>query len=157
MAEARVTRHETPLSLMRQWSDEMDRLFATRSSWWPEKFLSRLGTHDTFVPELEVLTRNGNLVVRADLPGIEQKDIKVELADGALTISGERRQEKEEKGDQFYRCERSYGSFSRSIPLPEGAHADQAAATFKNGVLEVTMPAPAVEPPKARQLEVKTS
>jgi HSP20 family protein len=72
-----------------------------------------------------------------------------------LTIEGERRHEKEEKGEAFYTCERSYGSFSRTVPLPEGAKADQAKATFKNGVLEVTMPAPKVETTPTRKLDVK--
>jgi len=81
-------------------------------------------------------------------------DIKVELANDMLTISGERKAEKEEKREGFYRSERSYGNFYRQLPLPEGALTEKAEATFTNGVLEVTMPAAKAEP-ATRKLEVK--
>ena len=80
--------------------------------------------------------------------------MKVEVVEGALVISGERKEEKEEKGEGFYRSERTYGSFFRRLPLPEGVKSEEAAATFKNGVLEVTIPAPKREP-TGRRLEIK--
>ena len=76
------------------------------------------------------------------------------MTDNLLEISGERKEEKEEKREGFYRSERSYGSFYRQIPLPEGAKTEDATATFRNGVLEITMPAPKVEA-SARKLEIK--
>ena len=81
-------------------------------------------------------------------------DVKVELTDEALTISGERKEEKEEKYEGFYSSERSYGTFYRQIPLPKGVDADKAKATFTNGVLEVTIQVPKMEP-RGRKLEIK--
>jgi HSP20 family protein len=107
-----------------------------------------------WVPRIEVLQNNGQLMVRADLPGLTKDDVNVELMDDMLTISGERKEEKEEKREGFYRSERSYGSFYREIPLPEGAKTEEAAATFRNGVLEITMPVPKVET-FTRKLEIK--
>ena len=105
-------------------------------------------------PQVEVFEREGQLVVRADLPGLTKDDVKVEVTDQAINISGERRKEHEEKREGYYRSERSYGSFYRSIPLPEGVNADDARATFNSGVLEITMAAPQRES-RGRQLEIK--
>ena len=92
-------------------------------------------------PQIETFEREGQLVVRADLPGLKKDDVNVEITDDAITISGERRNEDEERREGYYRSERSYGSFFRSIPLPEGVNAEDANATFNNGVLEITMQA----------------
>jgi hypothetical protein len=107
--------------------------------------------------DLPVRTRRGGRVesgdrrVRARQPagdedrpaGAEEEDVKVEVTDGYLTISGERKREEEEKKDDFYRCEREYGSFYRAVPLPEGAKLEDVKATFAGGVLEVSVPLPA--------------
>jgi HSP20 family protein len=77
-----------------------------------------------------------------DLPGLKKEDVKVEVADGNLTISGERKREFEEKKEHLYRCEREYGSFFRTVPLPDGAIVDDVRATFTDGVLEVSIPLP---------------
>ena len=106
------------------------------------------------MPQIEVLQANGQFMVRADLPGLTKEDVKVEITDEFLTISGERKEETEEKREGFYRSERSYGSFYRQIPLPEGAKTENAAATFANGVLEITIPAPKIAAP-TRKLEIK--
>ena len=81
--------------------------------------------------------------MKIDLPGLKKEDVKVEVTDGYLTISGERKREEEEKKDDFYRCEREYGSFYRAVPLPEGAKLEDVKATFAGGVLEVSVPLPA--------------
>jgi HSP20 family protein len=107
-----------------------------------------------WVPQIEVLQNNGQFMVRADLPGLTKEDVKVELTEKLLMISGERKEEKEEKREGFYRSERSYGSFYREVPLPEGAMTEKAAATFRNGVLEITIPAAKLEP-STRKLEIK--
>jgi len=91
----------------------------------------------SWLPAVEVTERGNTLVVRADLPGINQDDLKVEVTPDGLTIQGERKREHEERGAWGYRSERSYGSFYRTIPLPEGASVDGAKAAFKDGVLEV--------------------
>ena len=107
-----------------------------------------------WMPPVEVFQNNGQFIVRADLPGLTKDDVKVEVADEFLMISGERKEEKEEKEEGFYRSERSYGTFYRQIPLPENAMTENAAATFLNGVLEITVPAPKVAAPTHR-LEIK--
>ncbi|HEX8501297.1 MAG TPA: Hsp20/alpha crystallin family protein [Pyrinomonadaceae bacterium] len=104
--------------------------------------------------QVEVFEREGQLVVRADLPGLKKEDVKVEVSNDTLTISGERKSEHEEKREGFYRSERSYGSFQRQIPLPEGVNADDARATFNNGVLEISIQAPQRES-RSRRLEIK--
>ena len=94
-----------------------------------------------------MLEREGQVVVRADLPGMSKDDIKVEVSDGLLTIQGERKNEKKEEREGYCYSECSFGTFYRAIPLPEGAEASKATADFRNGVLEVTVPAisPAAE------------
>jgi HSP20 family protein len=100
------------------------------------------------------MERGGKLVIRADLPGLTKKDVKVEIRDDTVCIQGERRQERESKGKGFYRSERSYGSFYREVPLPEGADPEKGTATFKDGVLEVTVPAPP-QPAKGRRVPIE--
>jgi len=146
--------------MMRRFTSDMERLFndfeELRFPSFFKDFAPFRMPFDSveWVPRIEVLKNNGQLMVRADLPGLTKDDVKVELTDDMLTISGERKEEKEEKREGFYRSERSYGSFYREIPLPEGAKTEDAAATFRNGVLEITMPAPKVEA-STRKLEIK--
>ncbi|MGD9906280.1 MAG: Hsp20/alpha crystallin family protein [Vicinamibacterales bacterium] len=152
MASTTLTRGHSalePFGMMRRLSSEMDRLFGG---------LPRLVAADPFegwAPDVETFARNGQFVVRADLPGLSEKDVKVEVLANRLTISGERTQEKETKEADYYASERSYGAFTRTMALPEGANADQATATFKQGVLEVVVPMPPTKTPAARSVEVK--
>jgi len=104
-------------------------------------------------PQVEVFERGNQLVVRADLPGMTRDDIQVDITDDALVIRGERRSEREEDEEGYHRSERSYGSFYRTIPLGEGVDAGNAEATFRNGVLEITMPAP--KRAERRRLEIR--
>lgn len=154
----------SPFSFMRRFSEEMDRLFEDfgfRSGWLAPSFgrdffpagFGEFG-QTAWSPQVEVFEREGQLVVRADLPGLKKEDVKVEVANDTLTISGERKSEHEEKREGFYRSERSYGSFYRRIPLPEGVNADDAQATFNDGVLEISMQAPQRES-RSRRLEIK--
>ena len=92
------------------------------------------------IPSCDVYEKNGNVLVEAELPGIERKNLKVNYTDNTVTIQGESQQEKEEKRDGFYRSERQYGSFFRSIPLPVPVNFAKAKAEFKSGVLKVTLP-----------------
>jgi HSP20 family protein len=105
-----------------------------------------------WAPQIEVFQRDNELVVRADLPGMTRDDVAVEVTEEAVTIQGERRHESEEEREGFYRSERIYGSFYRVIPLPEGAISEQAKANFRDGVLEITMPAPPKS--KGRRIEI---
>jgi HSP20 family protein len=95
-----------------------------------------------WVPPMDLVEADDHLVLRADLPGLERDDVEIEIKDGVLTVSGERKSEQEDKADGFYRVERAYGSFSRSVSLPDGIDPDQVHAEFKNGVLEVRIPKP---------------
>jgi HSP20 family protein len=93
--------------------------------------------------------------VRADVPGLSKDDLTVEVGEDQLTIQGERKYDHEEEREGVYRSERSYGSFYRQIPLPSGVNAEEASADFRNGVLEITMPAPKRQQEGRRQLEIK--
>jgi HSP20 family protein len=104
---------------------------------------------------VEVTQQGNELVVRADLPGMKKDDIQVDITDDEVTLSGERRREEETEKGGLYRSERSYGFFTRSIRLPEGAMTDQAKAAFKDGVLEIRMPAPPEQVTRGRRLEIK--
>jgi len=120
-----------PFALMREFMDEMESFVATPPTSEGPGF---------WMPTVEVKKTNGNLMVKAELPGLEKNDLKVQVVEHNLVLEGERRQEKEEKGDQYYRAERSYGKFYRSIPLPETAALENIKAELNNGLLEVTIP-----------------
>ncbi len=160
-AEARPMTPFTPFGFMRRFAGDMERLFEDFGGFgFPNLFrreffpFSKELEHVAWVPEVEVLQKNDQFTVRVDLPGLKKDDVKVEVTDDVLTISGERKEEKEEKREGHYRSERSYGSFYRQIPLPAGAKIDTATAEFTDGVLQVTMQAPAREP-QTRRLEIK--
>jgi HSP20 family protein len=95
-----------------------------------------------FLPAMDLVETDDHFVLRADLPGLGEDDVKIELEDNVLTISGERKAEHEQKGEGYYRLERSYGQFARSLTLPDGVNADGIAATFDRGVLEVKVAKP---------------
>jgi HSP20 family protein len=124
----------SPFGLLQRFNEEMDRAF---SRWG--------GEHEgwgAFAPAIEVTEREGNLVVCADLPGMNKDDVKIEVSGDELVIQGERKREHEETREGYRRSERSYGHFYRSVPLPEGAEIEKARAEFKDGVLEVKVPVP---------------
>ena len=138
---------------MQRLANELDRVFADigvgRHMSLP---LPRTTDVDLWAPDIDVVQRNNELTIKADLPGLRREDVLVDITDDAVTIQGERKLEREEEREGIYRIERSYGSFCRVIPLPEGAMIDQAKATFRDGVLEVIMPAPPAS--KGRRLEI---
>jgi HSP20 family protein len=132
-----------PFALMRQFAEDMDRTFGQLP-----------GSAAQWRPAIEVKEKDGKLVVNAELPGVKKEDVKVNVTDRALTVEGERKEEKEEEREGYYHSERSYGKFVRSIPLPEGAKTEQASAQFKDGVLEITIPIPEVKE-KSQQIPIK--
>ena len=118
----------------RQMEDMFDRVFRG----WPTR---RLDTdYVGWVPPLDMVDRKNELVLRADLPGLDRKDIQLSVENGVLTLQGSRQQEKEDQSDDFYAMERWAGAFSRSIALPQGVDPDHVEASFKNGVLEIHIP-----------------
>lgn len=137
-----------PFSLMRRFTEEMDRMFQGAGGRREEAAL--------WSPTVEVNERDGKLEVVADLPGIKESDVKVEVTDEGLVIQGERKREHEEKREGYYRSERSYGQFYRLIPLPEGANPDQAHAEFRNGELRVSIPVPEQQR-RTRQIPISTA
>ena len=151
-----TTRH--PFEAMRQMTAELDRLFET-SAWpsFPFSFLraNRAADGGSWLPEIDVFEKDNRLITKIDLPGLKKEDVKVEITDGHLLISGERKSEAEEKKEDYYRCEREYGSFYRAVPLPAGVTLDDVKATFADGVLEVSVPLPAKPEAKVRKVEIQ--
>ena len=132
-----------PFGFMRRMMTEMDRMFEDLGfGGAPSSFDVPEAGARSWTPRVDVKRHDDTLVIRADLPGVRQEDVNVEIEAGALRIRGERREERQEGEGRFHRTECVYGTFVRTIPLPEGVDADKATANFSNGVLEVTVPAP---------------
>ena len=120
---------------------QMDRLL--------ESFFKREGSaNGLWTPSVDLSETEGEFVIKADIPGVEEKDLSVTLSGNTLLLKGERREEKEDKGKQFHKVERSYGSFQRSIPLPDVVDAERISADYQNGVLVVHLPKTASAQPK---------
>ena len=139
-----------PFAFMRRITEELDRAFALQ----PEvpEFPALLPK--MWAPDIEVFERNEKFVVRVDLPGLKKEDVKIAVTHDELTIEGERKLEKEEKEKGFYRTERTYGRFYRRIPLPEHVKAENTVAAFRNGVLEIEMPAIPIPEVQKRTVEI---
>jgi HSP20 family protein len=148
-----------PFGMLSRMFEEMDRFFDDLGFGrgrmprprLPERQMQR-GLSALWAPQIEMSEREGQLVICADLPGLRKEDVKVDLTDDVLTIQGERREQREGRGYS----ERTYGSFYRSVPLPEGIEAEGAQAKFQDGVLEISIPMPRrVEQQKHKQLEIR--
>jgi HSP20 family protein len=109
-----------------------------------------------FTPRVNVTESDKEVKVSADLPGLEEKDVSVEVDEGNLTIRGERKEEKEEKGKSWYRREQTFGSFHRVLPLSSSVESGKAKARFKNGVLTVTIPKREGEKSKRKEIKIET-
>jgi HSP20 family protein len=152
-----------PFSIMRRLSDEMDRLFENFGFGRPFTPSQQGGGFDVgeygenvpsmWSPHIEVCERNGKLHIEADLPGMKRDDIQVRVEQDEVIIQGERRHEQKQERRGYFRSERSYGSFYRTIPLPEGTNADSATATFRDGVLEIEVDMPRQQE-RGRTLEI---
>jgi HSP20 family protein len=110
-----------------------------------------------FKPTLDLSATGKEYTITVEIPGVDEKDVKVDIADDTLTIQGEKKQEKEEKEKNYYRIERSYGSFQRVLSLPEDADQDCVKAKFKKGVLTVTILRKALPESDVKQIEVKSA
>ena len=151
----------SPFGLMQRLSADMDRLFEnfgmglfSRGA-WPFAGLRQSnfgGTIAEWSPHVEMFEQEGKLVVQAELPGLRKEEVQAQLEDDAIVISGERRSESQTNQGGRYLSERSYGSFYRVIPLPDGADAENANATFRDGILRVEMPIN--QRPRGRRLEI---
>ncbi len=124
----------SPWLFQREFDDFVERFFG-------EEPLSTHGIFGrAFSPVVDIVENDNDIIVRAEIPGMEQKDLDVNLAGDVLTIKGEKKAEHEERGDNFHRIERSYGSFSRSFSLPCEVQADKVEASYKSGVLTLKLP-----------------
>jgi HSP20 family protein len=110
------------------------------------------GAARQWVPAMDLVETDDHFVLRADLPGLTEDDVKIEFEDGTLTVSGERKAEHQAKNEGYYRVERAFGGFSRSLTLPKGIDAEAVTASFDRGVLEVRIPKP--EERKPRRIEI---
>jgi HSP20 family protein len=132
----------TPWTGLSTVKKEMDRLF---DRFWEEDF-RQLPSMGEWAPALDVSETKDAVMVKAEIPGMESKDIQLSLHDQFLTLKGEKKQEKDEKEEHYYRSERSYGAFVRTVRLPATVDGSKVTATFKNGLLTVTLPkAPAAK------------
>lgn len=132
----------TPWTGLSTVKKEMDRLF---DRFWEEDF-RQLPSMGEWAPALDVSETKDAVMVKAEIPGMESKDIQLSLHDQFLTLKGEKKQEREEKEEHYYRSERAYGAFVRTVRLPATVDGSKVTATFKNGLLTVTLPkAPAAK------------
>lgn len=132
--------------LRREFDSLLDRFF--RDDW----FAPEAAGAGSFVPAFDVSETDAEFLVKAELPGVEPKDVEVNLSGNVLTVKGEKKQEREEKTESLYRVERSFGSFSRSFSLPSEVKADQVSATYKDGVLNLKLPK--TEPSKKKTIKI---
>lgn len=162
-----------PFSLMQRMAEDMDRLFdqfglprgafgATPSigsllgrDAGQGRALAGRGEQSFWSPPMEMFQRGDQLVIRADLPGMRKEHVHIDIEDDVLTLRGERREESEERREGFYRSERSYGSFHRAIALPDGIDAERCEASYRDGVLEITLPSPKEEERRPRRVEIR--
>ncbi len=138
------------LSLQR----EVDRLFEDFTRGFPS-MPALAGGGSSLMPSIDVTESDKDIEITAELPGLEEKDVQINVADNVLTIRGEKKAEKEEKDKNYRLVERSYGSFERSLTLPDGVDADAIKASIAKGVLKVTVPKPV--PAQSRKIEVKSA
>jgi len=138
-----------PFSLMRRMNEEMARMFGEfgEGGQTPQR---------AWAPAIEIQQDDGRMKIRAELPGTNPDDVKIEMTDDAVIIQGERREEREEKQGGMHVSERRYGQFYRAVPLPEGAKSDGVKAQFNNGLLEIEVP---VEQQKSsrRQIPIQSA
>src|ERR687896_2762044 len=126
------------------FSREIDRVF--------DAFFGQTDQSRRWVPPMDLVEAEDHFVLKADLPGLAEGDVNIEVQDGTLTVSGERKAEHEQHERGFYRIERAFGSFNRSLTLPDGVDPDRIDASFHHGVLEVRIPKP--EERKPRRIEI---
>jgi HSP20 family protein len=113
------------------------------------------GAGRRWIPAMDLVEKEDSFVLKADLPGLGRDDVEIEVKDGVLTIAGERKAEHEDSSEGYYRVERSFGTFSRTLALPKGINPDDVAASFDNGVLEVRIPKPVEQ--AAHKIEIGAS
>jgi HSP20 family protein len=140
-----------PMRELSTLQSEMNRLF---SGFFDEQGQGNGGRR--WAPAIDVFEREDEIILKADLPGLDEDDVRIEVKDNVLAISGERRTEAQEEKNGYYRVERSYGAFSRSLVLPDGVDPDKIEARFDRGVLEVKVPKPEARQPRRISIGSRT-
>jgi HSP20 family protein len=155
--ETKALAPRSPFMGLTSWEREMDRMmdefFGRRMRpWWPSIW-SRDRVGEVVTPAVDVYEEKDEIVVKAELPGLDKNDIEVNISDSVLTLKGEKKREEKIEDEGYYSCERSYGAFLRSVDLPGEVQADKVKASFKNGVLEIRMPK--TEEAKTKEIKIK--
>ncbi|HSF59566.1 MAG TPA: Hsp20/alpha crystallin family protein [Candidatus Binatia bacterium] len=155
--ETKAVAPRRPFMDLSRWERDMERMmedfFGRRARpWWPERWF-RTEEMEVTAPAVDLYEEKDDIVVKAELPGIDKNNIEVNLTDHMLTIKGEKKKEEEVKEENYYRSERSYGAFIRTLELPKDVHSDKVKASFKDGILEVRLPK--TEEAKAKEVKVK--
>ncbi len=145
-----------PVGELNTIQNEMNRLFNTFFD-QPAQSGRDTGTQRRWLPAMDLVESKEQYVLRADLPGLSDGDVNIQLEDDVLTISGERKTEHEQRQEGFYRLERAFGGFSRSLTLPDGVDPEAIQAHFDRGVLEIRIPKPEQRKPKTVQINLGTS
>ena len=161
--ETAPERGGTLASPLQQFHQEIDRLFeqafrgfGLAPFWYDRPLLPRLA-EGMLKPNLDLGATDKEYTITVEIPGVDEKDVKLEIINDTLTIRGEKKRETEEQEKNYYRMERSYGSFERVLSLPEDADQDGVKATFKKGVLTVTLPRKALPKADVKKIEVRSS
>ncbi len=132
-----------------RWGETLDRFFGEVAP-TDDQFLTGRG----WAPAVDIYEEENAIVIKAEVPGLTKDEVTVEVHEGALSVKGEKKEEKEEKTKHFHRAERRYGAFQRSFQLPDTVDHEAIKASFRNGVLEITLPKIEKKVPEARKIEV---
>jgi HSP20 family protein len=145
-----------PVAELNTIQNEMNRLFNNFFD-HPAQSGRGNGTTRRWLPAMDLVETGERYVLRADLPGLSDGDVNIQLEENVLTVSGERKTERQEQQEGYYRLERAFGSFSRSLTLPDGVNADAIEAHFDRGVLEISIPKPEQKKPRTVQINLSAS
>jgi HSP20 family protein len=154
LVKVEPSRAISPFDEMERWFDEaFRRPFALFHPLWQPRL--RLPAMEEFSPSVDIFEEGDEVVVKAEMPGMKKEDLDVKIEEDAITITGEKKAEEKVEKKDYYRLERSYGSFCRSFRLPTDVQADKAKATFKDGVLEVRVPKTDEAKKRAKRVEIE--
>lgn len=163
MARTEITRPSQgsvarPGDIFSAMRDEMERMFERFEQGWPRlpSLIHRGMGREVMVPEVDVHENEKEFTIEVDLPGVEEKDISATYANGMLTIKGEKKTEREQRRENYYMAERSYGTFERSLTLPETIDEDKIEARFDKGVLKIVAPKKPEAVKAEKKIEIKS-
>lgn len=154
----RSLRARDPFDMFEELHQELGRFWGQMGPVFPRPWFrpfGRIAEVAPWVPRVDAFEKDGNLVIKAELPGVKKEDVTVTIEDGDLIVSGERKSESEVKEEDYYRMERTFGSFHRRLAIPFDVKAEEIKASFTDGVLEVTIPKPSEEKPAVKKIAVK--